>query len=298
MNAKPETPTDFRHNMVEKLKAEGFITDSRVAQAMRTVPRHHFGHWLSLETVHARGAHALPGATEATMSTISDPAAVAIMLEPLELQRGQRVLEVGAGTGYNAALIAELVGETGHVTSVDIEPYVVAAAKTNLQATGYGRVEVILGDGGFGFAKNAPYDCIMATVGLWEIPLEWFTQLAHGGRIAAPLHISGEPLEHMYVVLSMEGEHLTGRVTSALNMVLMRGAAGAHPATPTQSHSAEGVIPKTTRVKVYRRDDPDAPAPHALEVTGGRATKVLEKTHTVIALEIEVQADAGAGLEG
>lgn len=297
MNASPETPADFRDNMIQKLKAEGFITDSRVEQAMRTVPRHRFGHWLSLETVHGRGAHPLPGVTEKTMSTISDPAAVAIMLEPLELQRGQRVLEIGAGTGYNAALIAELVGETGHVTTVDIEPYVVAAAKTNLQATGYGSVEVILGDGGFGFANNAPYDRITATVGLWEIPLEWFAQLAHGGRIAAPIHISGEPFEHVYVVLEMNGGHLTGRVTSFLNMVLMRGAAGAHPQTPTEPLSAEGVAAKTIRVKIYRRDDPNAPAPQALEVTAGRATKVLEKTHTVIALEIEVQADAGAGLE-
>ena len=57
MNPKPESPADFRDNMVEKLIAEGFITDSRVEQAMRTVPRHRFGHWLSLETVHARGAH-------------------------------------------------------------------------------------------------------------------------------------------------------------------------------------------------------------------------------------------------
>ena len=298
MNAKPESPADFRDNMVEQLKTKGFITDSRVEHAMRTVPRHRFGHWLSLETIHGRGAHPLPGATDATMSTISDPAAVAIMLEPLELQRGQRVLEIGAGTGYNAALIAELVGETGQVTAVDIEPYVVAAAKTNLQATGYGRVEVILGDGGFGFAKNAPYDCITATVGLWEIPLEWFAQLAHGGRIAAPVHISGEPLEHVYIALKMDGGHLTGRVTSFLNMVLMRGAAGAHPAMPTQSPSAEGVIPKTIRVKIYRRNDPNAPAPQALEVTEGRATKVIEKTNTVIALEIEVQTDAEAGVEG
>ena len=288
MNASPETPADFRDNMIEKLKADGYLKDSSVERAMRTVPRHRFGHWLSLETVYGRGAHPLPGATDATMSTISDPTAVAVMLEPLALQPGQQVLEIGAGTGYNAALIAELVGETGHVTAVDIEPYVVAAAKTNLKATGYGRVEVILGDGGFGFANNAPYDRITATVGLWEIPLEWFGQLAHGGRIAAPVHISGEPFEHVYVVLELEGEHLTGRVTSALNMVLMRGAAGAHPRTPTESLSAEGMTPKTIRVKIYRRADPNAPAPQALEVIGGHARKVIEKTHTLIALEIEI----------
>jgi protein-L-isoaspartate(D-aspartate) O-methyltransferase len=89
--------------MVERLKARQQLTDAKIERAMRVVPRHSFGHWLSLETVYGRGAHPLPGATAATMSTISDPAAVAIMLEPLRLQPGQRVLEIGAGTGSRGA---------------------------------------------------------------------------------------------------------------------------------------------------------------------------------------------------
>lgn len=111
------------------------------------------------------------------------------------------------------------------------------------------------------------------------------------------MHISGESYEHVYVVLKMEDGHLTGRVISFLNMVLMRGAASAHPTTATQLISDVSVIPKTIRANIYRRDDPNAPAPQALEVTGGRATKVIEKTHTVIALEIEVQTDTEAVLE-
>ncbi len=285
-----ETAAGFRAAMVEKLKAQQDLTDLKIERAMRAVPRHTFGHWLSLETVYGRGAHPLPGATAATMSTISDPAAVAIMLEPLELQPGQRVLEIGAGTGYNAALIAELVGASGRVTTVDIEPYVVAAAKTNLRATGFERVEVILGDGGFGFARNAPYDRITATVGLWEIPLEWFGQLADGGRIVAPLHLYGQPYEHVYVRLEAEGEHLSGKAVNWLNMVLMRGGAGSHPESVSAVLSEIEVQPVSIAIKVYRRDDPEAPQPHPLEIHGNRASWVLERERTLVALEMGLSA--------
>ena len=282
-----ETATDYRLAMVRKLKAEGFIKTERVEHAMQNVPRHVFGHWLSLETVYGRGAFELPGATQNTMSTISDPAAVALMLEPLELQPGHRVLEIGAGTGYNAALIADIVGPSGHVTTVDIEPYVVTAAKTNLRATGFDHVEVILGDGGFGLGKNAPFDRITATVGVWEIPLEWFDQLAPNGKIAAPVHIAGEPHEHVYMVLEREGEHLDGRVTNFLNMVVMRGSSSATHTRQTDE-TGLGVEPKSIAVKVYRCTDPNAPVAKALEVHGNMARKVIEKKHTRIALEIEV----------
>jgi Protein-L-isoaspartate(D-aspartate) O-methyltransferase (PCMT) len=179
------------------------------------------------------------------------------------------------------------------VTTVDIEPYVVAAAKTNLRATGFERVEVILGDGGFGYTKNAPYDRIAATVGLWEIPLEWFGQLADGGRIVAPLHLYGEPHEHVYVRLEMEGEHLSGKAVSWLNMVLMRGGAGAHPETGLAVSSGIDVQPVSIAIKVYRRDDLRAPQPHPLDIRGNRASWVLERERTLIALALGL-ADANA----
>ena len=285
--------------MVKKLKSEGYLTNPIVERAMLSVPRHKFAHWLTLEQAHELKAYPLPGTTEQTMSTISNPNAVAVMLEPLGLQPGHTVLEIGAGSGYNAALIAQIVGETGHVTTVDIEDFIVQTARANLAATGFERVEVILGDGGLGHAANAPYDRITATVGAWEIPLEWFDQLAPHGRIAAPLHLSGEPSDHEYVVLEHQGNHLAGHVTVDLAMVLMRGGAGAHPQQPEaktpgdQTSSGPSVMPKHINLKVFKKSDPEAPKPQPLEVHGDRARKVLEKNWTVIELDIEVDLEDG-----
>jgi protein-L-isoaspartate(D-aspartate) O-methyltransferase len=282
----------FRNAMVKKLKLEGYLTNPIVEQAMLFVPRHQFAHWLTLERAHDFAAHPLPGTTEQTMSTISNPNAVAVMLEPLELQAGHRVLEIGAGSGYNAALIAQIVGGSGRVTTVDIEDFVVQTAQANLAATGFDRVEVILGDGGLGYASNAPYDRITATVGAWEIPLEWFDQLAPHGRIAAPLHLSGDPSDHEYVVLEHQGDHLAGHVTYDLGMVLMRGGAGAHPENPEpKTPGGPSVMPKHIKLKVFKKSDPDAPKPQPLEVHGDRARKVLEKKLTVIDLDIEVDLE-------
>jgi protein-L-isoaspartate(D-aspartate) O-methyltransferase len=282
----------LRNAMVKKLKAEGYLTEPTVEQAMLSVPRHKFAHWLTLEQAHAFAAHPLPGTTEHTMSTISNPNAVAVMLEPLELQPGHRVLEIGAGSGYNAALIAQIIGESGHVTTVDIEDFIVQTARANLAATGYERVEVILGDGGLGYAPRAPYDRITATVGAWEIPLEWFDQLAPNGRIAVPLHLSGDPSDHEYVVLKHEGNHLSGHVTVDLAMVLMRGGAGAHPEKPEpKTPGGPSVMPKHITLKVFKKSDLDAPKPQALEVHGDVARKVLEKKLTVIELDIEVDLE-------
>ena len=288
----PEPDQVFRNAMVKKLKAEGYLTNAIVEQAMLSVPRHRFAHWLTLEQAHDFAAHPLPGTTEQTMSTISNPNAVAVMLEPLELQPGHTVLEIGAGSGYNAALIAQIVGETGHVTTVDIEDFIVQTARANLAATGFDRVEVILGDGGLGHAPRAPYDRITATVGAWEIPLEWFDQLAPDGRIAAPLHLSGDPSDHEYVVLEHEGNHLMGHVTVDLAMVLMRGGVGAHPEKPeAKTPGGPSVMPKHIRLKVFKKSDPEAPTPQPLEVHGDVARKVLEKKLTVIELNIEVDLE-------
>jgi protein-L-isoaspartate(D-aspartate) O-methyltransferase len=292
MSIPLEADQILRNAMVKKLKLEGYLTDPIVERAMLSVPRHKFAHWLSLEQAHDFAAHPLPGTTEQTMSTISNPNAVAVMLEPLELQPGHRVLEIGAGSGYNAALIAQIVSETGHVTTVDIEDFIVQTARVNLTATGFDRVKVILGDGGLGYAANAPYDRITATVGAWEIPLEWFDQLAPNGRIAAPLHLSGEPSDHEYVVLEHEGNYLSGHVTVDLAMVLMRGGAGAHPGQPAPKiPGGPSVMPKHINLKVFKKSDPEAPKPQPLEVHGDRARKVLEKKLTVVELDIEVDLE-------
>ncbi|HWC83884.1 MAG TPA: methyltransferase domain-containing protein, partial [Pseudonocardiaceae bacterium] len=95
------------------------------------------------------------------------PTVVAMMLGQLDPQPGENVLEIGAGTGYNAALLAELVGDTGQVTTIDIDLNVTAHARATLADTGYDQVRVITADGALGDPDHAPYDKIIVTVGPW-----------------------------------------------------------------------------------------------------------------------------------
>jgi protein-L-isoaspartate(D-aspartate) O-methyltransferase len=112
---------------------------------------------------------------------------MATMLEQLDVRPGHRVLEIGAGTGYNAALLACLVGPTGSVTTVDIDEDTVAAACAHLAAAGIDGVRVVRGDGWLGAADGAPYDRIILTVGAADISPAWRAQLTPGGRLVLPL---------------------------------------------------------------------------------------------------------------
>jgi protein-L-isoaspartate(D-aspartate) O-methyltransferase len=120
-------------------------------------------------------------------SSASEPGMVAAMLDCLDMQEGQRVLEIGTGTGYNAALLAHRLGSS-QVTTVEIDPVIAGAAKTALDAAGYS-VATIIGDGAAGWPAGAPYDRVIATVAahLGALPYEWVRQTASGGVIATPM---------------------------------------------------------------------------------------------------------------
>lgn len=177
----------LRNTLVENLKQQKNITDARVEQTFRAVPRHLFIPDVPLEKAYADEAIVTKTIDEIPVSSISQPAIVAIMLEQLALEKGERVLEIGAGTGYNAALMAHLVGANGHVTTIDLDDDIVERARENLTRAKVTNVQVICADGGFGYAPNAPYDAIIATVGIWDIPIAWFEQLREGGRLVAPI---------------------------------------------------------------------------------------------------------------
>ena len=224
-----------RNRLIDDLVSRQVIRSPAVEAAMRGVPRHLFAPWLSLEDAHFDDAFLLPEATEQAPATISQPTAVAAMLEAFDLRPGQRVLEIGAGSGYNAALMAELVGSAGSVVTVDLEASIVAAARPRLAA--YPNVQVIHGDGGDGWAQGAPYDRIVATVGAWDIPPAWAAQLAPGGKLVFPLHLGGKSEEHVLISLQQDGPLLVGAGLLTLGMVLMRGAssgAGHGGAAPAQ----------------------------------------------------------------
>jgi protein-L-isoaspartate(D-aspartate) O-methyltransferase len=120
-------------------------------------------------------------------SSSSQPSLMALMLEALDMQRGQHVLEIATGTGYNAALIATIAGEDGAVATVDIEPMLVDAAREHLAAVGLERVCVHCGDGLCGYPALAPYDRIIATASYTSVPPAWSEQLTTGGVLVMNL---------------------------------------------------------------------------------------------------------------
>lgn len=181
----------LRMALVDTLRASGVLRDPEVERALRTVPRHLFLPGVTLNAAYADDAVPTRWSDGVPISSASQPAIVAIMLEQLRAQPGMRVLEIGAGTGYNAALLAELVGPSGAVTTLDIDRDIVDEAAEHLVASGYGQVRAVVGDGALGWATGAPYDRIILTVGAGDIAPAWFDQLMDGGLLVLPLWLGG-----------------------------------------------------------------------------------------------------------
>ncbi len=153
-------------------------------------------------------------------SSTSMPGLVAEMLELLRLRPGQKVLEIGAGTGYNAALMAELVGSQENIVTVDIQQDVVDQTKRLLKDAGYEYIKVLARDGFFGVADEAPFDRIIATVGLHDISPYWAEQLSEGGEMLLPLYQGGAcPL---FRVTKKDGR-LLGRAISGSGFMPIQG---------------------------------------------------------------------------
>ncbi|MCB5912421.1 methyltransferase domain-containing protein [Streptomyces pinistramenti] len=125
------------------------------------------------------------GADGALVSSSSQPSLMALMLEALDVEDGCRVLEIGTGSGYNAALLAHRLGDRA-VTTMDLEEEITATARERLAAAGY-RPEVVTGDGALGCPRRAPFDRIIATCSLGAVPLAWPRQCVAGAKILAPM---------------------------------------------------------------------------------------------------------------
>jgi protein-L-isoaspartate(D-aspartate) O-methyltransferase len=186
------TAEKLRGHMVDAI-VRAQPTSARVAEAMLAVPRHAFLPGAPVERAYADEAVITKRSSGgAALSCASVPSLVAAMLDQLDVQPGQAVLEIGAGTGYNAALLAWLASPGGHVTSIDIDPGVTAAARHALDATGCQDVEIVTGDGQDGDPLDRSYDRIIVTVGAWDLPPAWWDQLAPGGRLVVPLRWRGQ----------------------------------------------------------------------------------------------------------
>jgi len=170
---------DARQVMVDtQLKRRG-ITDPRVLAAMAKVPRHHF------VPMHLRdqayGDYPLPIGED---QTISQPYIVALMTEAMELKGHEKVLELGAGSGFQAAVLAELADQ---VFTIERLPSLARAAEMALSELGYTNVHMRIADGTLGWTEEAPFDAILVTAGSPQIPPPLLEQLAMGGRLVIPV---------------------------------------------------------------------------------------------------------------
>ncbi len=164
----PDVAT-LNETLIQKLKGMGVIQTAPVEAAFRAIPRHLFVPGVPLEQVYADQVIVTKELDGQPTSSCEQPAIVAIMLEQLGLERGQHVLEIGTGTGHTAALVAHTVGKEGRVTTLDIEPELVASAREHLHSAGLDHVQVVCADGWAGYPEEARYDRILLTVAAWDI---------------------------------------------------------------------------------------------------------------------------------
>ena len=161
-----------------QIKTRG-VTDERVLEALRKVPRHEF-----IQEIHQSEAYADHPLPIGSGQTISQPYIVALMTEQLELKDDEKVLEIGTGSGYQAAILAELARE---VHSVERVSELAEKARENLRRLGIKNVSVHIGDGTLGWLEEAPYDAIIITAGTPAMPEGLADQLSDGGRLVAPV---------------------------------------------------------------------------------------------------------------
>jgi protein-L-isoaspartate(D-aspartate) O-methyltransferase len=216
--------TGLRERLVEQVLQTSGIRDERIAAALRDVPRHLFlphlppaDAYLDDAIVTKRDADGQP------ISSSSQPAIMAIMLDQLILAPGQRVLEIGAGTGYNAALMQHIVGPAGAVVSVDIEADLADRAREHLASAGYQDVTVVAADGAEGYPPGAPYDRLIATVGVSDLAPAWLEQAGPGARIVVPLDVRGSQLAVAFG-RSGSGGHWVSRSIAPCGFMRMRGS--------------------------------------------------------------------------
>ncbi len=173
---------DPKKQLVDYWIKEGIIVDKRLIKAFEAVPREDF---ISPDYVgEAYGDYPLPIGYG---QTISQPSTIMIMTEALELRPGDKVLEIGTGCGYQAAILAKMAGPDGKVITTEIIPELAELAKSNLERIYIKNVEVIPVDGSGGFPAYAPYDRIIVTAACPEIPHVLVEQLKEEGVIVAPV---------------------------------------------------------------------------------------------------------------
>jgi protein-L-isoaspartate(D-aspartate) O-methyltransferase len=218
-----------RQQLVAELRELGCIRTQNVADAFAMVERERFvPPTTPLDRVYGTD-EAIPTRLDnagVSISSSSAPRIMAVMLEMLGPELGQRVLEIGAGTGYNAALLSRVVGPKGSVISIDIDPEVVVEAVEHLEDADITGVTVIGGDGWLGH-RGQTFDGIIVTAECWDISPEWVEQLAQGGTLVLPLWLR----PGLTLALAFEKTHdlLTSRSAAYCGFMPLRGPHASPP---------------------------------------------------------------------
>jgi protein-L-isoaspartate(D-aspartate) O-methyltransferase len=187
-----------RAQMVERQLETRGIADAATLAAMRSVPRHRF-----VPAARERQAYADSPLPIGYGQTISQPYIVAYMTELLQLEPGMRALEIGTGSGYQAAVLAEILDE---VFTIEIVPELASWGQENLRRSGYERVRVKQADGYYGWEEFAPFDAIVVTAAADHIPPPLIEQLRDGGRMVIPV---GSPFRtQMLMLVSRDGDDI------------------------------------------------------------------------------------------
>jgi protein-L-isoaspartate(D-aspartate) O-methyltransferase len=180
----------LRQQMIEQQIAARGINDPLVLNALQAVPREVFLPGTTLEEVYADHANSI-----ACGQTISQPYIVALMTAALKLEGGERVLEIGTGSGYQAAVLAQIAGQ---VMSIERHAQLSSAAIERFRLLGIFNIECQVGDGTLGWPKRAPYSGILVTAGADRVPPALFDQLAERGRLVMPVGLANEQMLQVF----------------------------------------------------------------------------------------------------
>ncbi|MBK6044637.1 methyltransferase, FxLD system [Streptomyces sp. MBT55] len=226
VSGEPAEAVRLREQMTESVIRGGWAPSPRVQAALRAVPRHRFLPEAPLSTAYDDkiAVATVKEDSGAVVSSVSAPWLQADMAEQLRLEPGMQVLEVGSG-GYNAELLAHIVGDRGRVVTVDLDPFVVRRAERLCAEAGSGRVTAVLGDGGQGAPGHVPlggFDAVIITHTATDITPAWRGQLAEGGRLVVPLDVGGYTRS---ITLVRRGDVLHAEHWTYCGFVRDRGAA-------------------------------------------------------------------------
>ena len=224
----PKTPKkssdEFQKEREKKVKwliKGGFLKSERIIKAMLKVPREDFIPALYRDYAYLEVPFPLPGRE----ATISCPHSYPLFYEALELKEGEKFLEVGAGSGYGAALAREVVGSSGKVVTIEIDEDTYNFAKQNVSKLGYDDVILVLNDGSLGYAPEAPYDKICITATCPDIPSPLIKQLKQEGKLISPVGPPENAQDLVLVEKSIDG-FLTRKSIETVLYISLKGEYG------------------------------------------------------------------------